>query len=51
MYLDYLVKYKNRGFIDALWVTKKDIKHLQGTSISEGTITCDGGSYFHTKGV
>jgi len=38
-YLEYFFKWRNRGFKDASWVTKQELTHIQGTSISGGNTT------------
>jgi hypothetical protein len=36
-YFEYLVKSRNSGPKDALWVSKKELEHLQGSSSSVGS--------------
>ena len=38
-YLEYLVKWKNRGFEDASWVSEEEIKRLQNSSSYGETTT------------
>jgi hypothetical protein len=37
-YIEYLVKWKNRGYEDALWVSEEELMHLRNSS-SSGTTT------------